>query len=274
MKNDMLIGVLVSGVLSIMLVSSGCDSAATPAVVNFDSGETPVATPLFATSAGCTVSQTATGATVSCTDGTTAVITNGVAGTTGSLGLKGATGYSGASGSNGSNGSVGPTGAAGSPGTSAPVYILEKADGTFVSDNVIGYVPFIVGTLVPAVVTVMDTANNAVASYDSSHGNLTGNTGGLVYFDGLSCTGNAYLQYVPGSGPTPINTLFAVGPALFVTRYSSTSSVIVKSSWTTIGGGLFGCTVVGGTQISLQAVVAYTGALPANIGLQWGVRAQ
>lgn len=100
---------------------SGCGS---PLVLT---GPDPVVTPSPVVE-NCTVTQTSTGATVICPDGTTATISNGANGTNGSNGATGATGATGAQGIPGVNATPSPT-----PSVTAVQAIVDNYNAYLVS---------------------------------------------------------------------------------------------------------------------------------------------
>lgn len=222
MKSALLAG-SVSMIIAASLVLSGCNSGDVEASLLTDNGNTAVATPTV----GCTVTATAGGATIACSDGTQAVVTNGTAGTNGIAGIVGVTGATGASASNGVQ------------------YRIKDKDGIVVGTKLMSF-----GSMGTASWFISDDVEATAAEYLANGVMRNGN---LYYADSLCATTPMARYEAQGT----VFKNFAARWVVSQTTYIGPPVVRVKDATT----GTCGATTGSG---DYSRADAYTGSLPIS----------
>lgn len=181
----------------------------------------------------CTIAQITTGATISCTDGSSANLLNGATGAVGSTGAQGVVGPTGPQGPQGIQGAAGAAGSGGFVAKDANGVVL----GTVVQLSVNG----------PSIpVVVWDAADQVLVSYLDEADLVGGSVAGVsasvytepLYYTTSNCTGTPYMSLQAQTGIQLYNTSLGsvkTGAAKFATvtvnsEVSTTSTQCVASS--------------------------------------------
>ena len=245
--------------VSVLALSAiGCTSPDTAAVTS-----SPVSTHSALASiptSGCSVTQSGGNATITCADGTSAVVANGNAGAAGSSGAAGAQGVigptgatggigaTGAQGISGNNGAVGPTGATGLAGK----FHAVDRNGVQVGDE---YLQMLTVVNTPTTATLVHyDSGNVFIYYDQRAPGSASNAlvGGVeyIYYANTGCTGQTYAP-VSANGVSD-GLIFPMGNLHF-RQYTSNNGTSVQSYYTNPGS------VIG--VFAYQSKAIYTPAL-------------
>lgn len=205
--------IIVRLIMALAFMSQGCNSSDIQPGSDLGT-EARGSVSASTTSTGCTVTQTSGGISVSCPDGTTAVINHGATGPTGSAGAVGATGAVGSNGAVGATGPQGPLGAVGATGVTgaASQYVVKDRAGVVVGDQ---YVDSIYLQDAGGVLLVRQNSTDSLIAYQPSGHVLSTD---YVYYSNVNCLGTPMLNVVGlGNMVTPL-------PAKTVVRYAGTGN--------------------------------------------------
>jgi len=221
--------------LSAAAVLSGCNSSDAVSIASPTNSEGVVATVV---NAGCTVTQTASGATVSCADGSSATIEDGIIGIQGSMGATGPAGSAGAAGSTGPQGQagntgptgiVGPTGPQGTQGvagTAAPYFRVRDGTNAVIGEFLVGYSPadlaMMVGSHTLGVIAVYNVATTSTTKMVAQK----------LYYVNADCVGSLYADQ-----SVPSKTVFRNGASAYKADSASMAQVTPASYRVTDAAG-------------------------------------
>jgi Collagen triple helix repeat (20 copies) len=214
------------------LSSIGCNSTPPPAA--------PALSTIAgaASSSGCSVAQVTGGAQITCSDGSSALISSGTAGSNGSSGATGAQGAVGATGpqgpmgpqgvagANGSQGAMGPTGAQGLAG----MFQAVDMNGVTIGNEFVETIPYSAASgSVVATLVHYDVGN--VFIYYSSQAPGTGSIVGVggveyIYYQMANCAGQAYAEIMTNGSSDGL--LLPMGNLHF-RQYTSNNGVSVQA---------------------------------------------